>query len=256
MFQYRYPQFQKKRILRADMLNDLRDYTKDFLQLTYEGYGNGIVTGCEVTWENDYLTIQKGIIYYNGNLYFLKEPYQLECKAQDRVRYLKVQFLTEVVEVGQVSGTTRIILEETKVDQACELELCRFQLQEGARLRYSYEGFEDYSTKYDTINRIHTPYAVFGGTTLQPSILKQFAIEMLDKRVKDPYDISFAFLLLGNEGRVGQEFIKQYLHIKTGNIPSLDNEKVYQELLNILEQEGTMVTVQKEIKADKNILLI
>ncbi|HIS60947.1 MAG TPA: hypothetical protein IAC14_01680 [Candidatus Scybalomonas excrementigallinarum] len=257
MFQYRYPQFQKKRILRAEMLEDLRDYPKDFLQLSFEGFGNGIVTGCEVTWENDCLTVQKGILYYNGHLYFLKEPYQLECRPKDRVRYLKVQFLTEVVEVGQVSGTTRIVLEETEVDRACEMELCRFRLQQGARLRDRYEGFEDYSTRYDTIDRIDTPYAVFRGTTLAPSIFMQFAREMFQKGMTDMYDVSFAFQILANEGKIGLECIKEYLLARTKKQCSMENREVYESLLHILKQQRKeTASIQRESASQKNILLL
>lgn len=257
MFQYRYPQFQKKRILRAEMLEDLRDYPKDFLQLSFEGFGNGIVTGCEVTWENDYLTIQKGILYYNRHLYVLKEPYQLECKPKDTLRYLKVQFLTEVVEVGQVSGTTRIVLEETKVDSACEIELCRFRLQQGARLRDRYESFEDYSTRYDTINQIDTPYACLHGTMLSPSILMQFAREMVQKGMNDMYDISFVFQILSLNGKVGFEAVKEYLWIRTQRQCSMENKIIYENLLSILKQQTKEKSVtQEENRNDKNILLL
>lgn len=257
MFEYHYPLFEKKRILRAEMLEQLRDYPKDLIQLSFDGFGNGIVKGCEISWEKDCLTIHKGMIYYNGNLYFLRQPYELECKANDRLRYVKVQFLTEVVEIGKVSGSTRILLEEKEVDEACELELGRFRLQEGARLRDCYEDFEDYSTRYDTVNRIYAPYAVLGGTTLQPDIIKSFAKEMLQKQVSDPYDISFALLVLGNEGKVGIDCIKQYLQIKMKQNISMKNEEVYDCFLQLLKKEQENVQLpQREVRGNKNILLI
>ena len=88
MFQYVYPQFEKKRLLRVEMLDQLRDYPKDYLQLSYQGYSDGIVSGCKVSWDEGRLTLLPGIVWKGGNLYFMKEPYTVDCQAENQVRYL------------------------------------------------------------------------------------------------------------------------------------------------------------------------
>ena len=45
MFQYDYPQFEKKRLLRVEMLDKLRDYPKNFIDLSFQGFGDGVVSG-------------------------------------------------------------------------------------------------------------------------------------------------------------------------------------------------------------------
>lgn len=41
MFKYVYPQFEKKRLLRGEMLDQLRDYPKNYIKMSFQGYGDG-----------------------------------------------------------------------------------------------------------------------------------------------------------------------------------------------------------------------
>lgn len=236
MFQYEYPQFEKKRLLRAEMLDRLRDYPKGFLDLRFQGFGDGVVNGCTITWDDGQLTISPGMIYWKGKLYFMEQPYVMECTSQDKVRYLKVQFLTEIREAGKVMGNTRIFLEDKKPDPSCEMELCRFRLQEGARLRSCHENFQDYSTEYDTVNLIHQLYAAEGGSTLNPQILRQFSKEMMRSRCEDPYDVSFSMTALAGNGLVTADCIEEYLFAGLGeHYGDRGNPGLYRGLLETLK---------------------
>ena len=130
MFRYVHPSFQIKHLLQVEMLEQLRDYPKNYLKLIFSGYGNGIVRGCGISWNNNKLTIEPGIIYYNHNLYMMNERYLLECWPENEKRYLKIEFMEEIQEPNQTVGMGRIKLSRDKADPSCELELCRFILQE------------------------------------------------------------------------------------------------------------------------------
>lgn len=257
MFCYIEPIFQKKRLLRIEMLEQLRDYPRNYLKLRYHGYSDGIICGCQITWDSGQLEIAPGILYHAGNLYFMEEPYQIECFAQDKMRYLKVQFMTQVREEGKIEGSTRIVLNDQKPDIACEMELCRFRLQGGARLRDTYENFEDYATKYDTVNRIYVPYAAYGQATIWPAILKQFAEEILESKDQNVYDISFGMNILANDGEIPADCINSYImkrlerkEIKHGNY------NMYTNLQEILRQKQTERTRQmKENGKQRQVIL-
>lgn len=241
MFRYVYPQFEKKRLLRGEMLEQLRDYPKDFICLSFDGYGDGIVSGCAITWDHAVLTIHPGILLYHKRVYLMEEPYGMECGALDVLRYLKVQFLTEERGSGHIAGNTRILLDEKAPDAACEMELCRFRLQEGARLRDTYENFEDFSTAYDTVNLICAPYAAEGGSTLSPLLLRSFACEMMRKEGKTAPDLVFSMNILANSGHVAAECIREYLWAGTGERAE-KNREMYRGLLAVLrlrEKGGT-----------------
>ena len=233
MFTYEYPEFEKKHLLTAEMLEQLRDHPRHYSELMFYGYGNGIVNGCGLSWEENRLTVDKGILYWNGNLYFMKEPYALDCFPENQLRYLKVKFLKEEKQPGKIRGGTSIYLSKEPVDSSCEMELCRFRLQVGARLRSSHQDFRDYATEYDTINIIHAPFASASGTTMNPKILLQYAEEMLETEMTDAFDIVFVMNLLANDGRVSRMVIKRYVMRSSRRDNSSDtNGELYQELLS------------------------
>ena len=196
MFQYLYPQFQSKRLLRAEMLEQLRDYPRTIVELALNAFADGVVSGCGIRWENEELIVERGMIFYKKKLYFLAEPYAIACKAQDKLRFLKVRFTEEYRETAKVFGIGEIVLENKEVDLSCELELCRFYLQEGAKLRTRYENFDDYSTRYDTVNLIHAPYAAKEQSTISPKLLMQYAEEVICMATSNNIDINFAMNIM------------------------------------------------------------
>lgn len=256
MFRYVHPCFQIKHVLQVEMLEQLRDYPKNFLELMFSGYENGIVTGCGLSWNNDKLTVEPGIIYYNYNLYLMKECHVLECRHESERQYLKVEFLEEMQEPNQTVGMGRLILSKVKADPACELELGRFLLQEGARLRSQYENFEDYATNYDTINLIHVPYAAKGEAALHPGILKQFAKEALQNGWNNPYDISFLMNILALDGNIARDCIKEYLNARGVQLKNTDNKTLYEGLLHMLKGNGSSWNREGEQKRERSILMI
>ncbi|MDR1769862.1 MAG: hypothetical protein LBS02_04390 [Hungatella sp.] len=257
MFQYDYPQFEKKRLLRAEMLDKLRDYPKVFLDLQFQGFGDGIINGCDIIWDDGQLTISPGMIYWKGKLYFMEQPYMMECSAQDKIRYLKVQFLTEIREAGKIMGNTRIFLEDKKPDPACEMELCRFRLQEGARLRSCYENFQDYSTEYDTVNLIHQPYAAEGGSTLNPRIIRQFSREIIRSRPLDPLDASFSMTALAVHGVVTADCIREYLFAGLGeDYGDRGNGGLYRGLMEILKNQRNGEVRKGEVSRGKRSVML
>lgn len=259
MFQYIYPQFEQKRLLRIEMLEQLRDYPKYYLGLLYQNFGDGIVSGCEIIWDKGKLTLSPGMVYRNGNLYFMEKPHSIECGAEDNLRYFKVQFLAEAKEAGKIIGNTRILLDDRMPDPACEIELCRFRLQEGARLRDSHENFEDYATEYDTINLIHAPYASTGKrSTLNPVILREFAKETVKNGTIDPYDVSFTMNILANDGVLPAECILGYLDARLeGMKKEPDNQELYRGLSKVLrEQFRGVQRNERDRQGRKGVLLM
>lgn len=238
MFQYQYPQFEPKRLLRIDMLEQLRDYPRSYLNLWYRDFGDGIISGCKITWDNAVLTISPGMIYRSGHLYFMETPYSLACPAQEQQSFVKVQFLAEGNESGGIAGNSRILMDQNSPDPSCEMELCRFLLQEGARLRWQYENFEDYATEYDTVNIIHAPFAAKGGNVLNPEILMRFSEELLRGRTIEPYDVSFAMNVLANNGIVSAECVRVYIeHYFGSEQKERSLMECYRSLLKMLKKE-------------------
>ena len=49
MFQNIYPVFEPKRLLKKEMLENLRDFPRSLFGLQYQNYSDGILYGCDIT---------------------------------------------------------------------------------------------------------------------------------------------------------------------------------------------------------------
>ncbi len=257
MFQYLSPQFINKAILKKQMLDELRDYPRVISRMMMAEHGNGVLRGTEISWDNGGLRIAPGLLVHNQNIYRMETEYRMPYPFVDRLTYLKVRFITSNREKGLCASIGEIYCDEYSTERE-EIELGRFRLQEGARLRTVYENVEDYRTEFDTLNRIHMPWVCPGGTGLWPRLLLDYGKELMNTGTDNPVDISFAMQLLGNHGEVSGELLLWYIKRATGeSTEEADNGRVYDRLLKILQgrKEGQKELGERERKT-KQMLLI
>lgn len=256
MFRYEYPIFEHKNLLKKNMLDELRDYPLSLSKMYFGEYGDGIMQGCALSWENDVLSLNPGLIHYGGNIYRMEKPYSLACPATGQLAYLKVHFATIDYERGRQGGVGEILLSDEPPESG-EMELGRFQLQEGARLRTTYENFEDYQTKYDTVNRIHVPYMQVDRAGLWPQLLKVYALELLETGTTDVHDVSFAMTLLGAGGHISHECVAWYVQKATGiHLETITNGCFYRAFLKILKDRKTGIRGKRENEGNYRQMLL
>lgn len=210
LFTHQYPHFQKGRILKSEMLENLRDYPRDLWDFHFHRYSDGIIAGVEVQVKGDQLVISKGVVKYNGRIYMLHSDYELDYLLSEKESFLKIRFAEEENDLDFTLFTAEILLEDATESRENELELARFKLKAGARLRAEPTDFLDFATEFNTLNFLHCTYAGFQKSTYHPIILHQFARELLTYKPSHPYDIAFAFECL-NQERVQREAIEFYI---------------------------------------------
>lgn len=216
------------------MLENLRDYPRDFLDIYFQDYSDGIIEGVEVVIEEDTLVITKGIIKHKNRLYLLLHNYVIPYHATGKETMLKIKFQEEIVELDFNCFTATIVLDEFSEVASNELELGRFKLKSGARLRSKHEDFLDFATEYNTFNYIHCQYAGFQKSTYHPIILQYFARELLNNRPTNAYDISFAFSCI-NEDRIQRDTILYYVSNRLGlEFKDYTNVQIHKYLSRIL----------------------
>ncbi|WP_438347729.1 DNA and RNA helicase [Paenibacillus sp. FA6] len=215
MFTHLYPHFNKGRILKTEMLTNLRDFPREFVDIHYADYSDGIVTGANLKVGPKHLIISPGIVRHEGRLYILNESTEISYLATGKELALKIRFL-EVKEGSDLTVySSEMVLDEQVDCNSSELELGRFKLKEGARLRQDYQNFTDFTTEYNTLNVLHTSYAAHGESTLSPLIMRYFADQMLRSGSADPRDLVFA-MMCGNEGTVSRSMILHYIAGRMG----------------------------------------
>lgn len=255
MFRNIYPVFETKKVLKKEMLENLRDYPRTLFDIQYRGYGDGILYGCGLESADTELMVLPGVILHKGILYFMEEPYVVPCGAQGTLTYIKVCFADRESGAGREEYRGQVCLDGQEPEPGRELELGRFKLQPGARLRTEYVDLGDYVTEYDTVNRIHVPYAAPGHAVVWPQVLKCFAGEMMRRRPRDPWDCAFCMGCMQAREAVPYEAIRSYLDIRLGQEQEYTNEQVYRALQRILREAGGD-EVRKTGRQDNRLLMI
>ena len=77
MFKNTYPLFERKKVLKKKMLENLRDYPRDVFHILYQDYSDGILVGCELKVQEPYVCVEPGILYYNKEFYIMNSPERL-----------------------------------------------------------------------------------------------------------------------------------------------------------------------------------
>lgn len=239
MFKNIYPLFEKKRVLKKDMLENLRDYPRDIFQVFYKDYSDGILTGCSLKADDTNLQIQPGIIYFGGIPYLLSETWMVPYEATGHLSYLKVRFLDRAPGVGQDEYLSQIYVDQALPDTKYEIELAQFKLQAGAKLRWEYTDFFDMATEFDTVNRIHVPYAAIGKSSIAPFILNSFAKTLLSHPLQNPLDYAFGMNGIQSNETLSYDAIQTYLNVRLGhNQKDYSNQEIFSSLGTILSQTG------------------
>ncbi|UJF32214.1 DNA and RNA helicase [Paenibacillus hexagrammi] len=235
MFTDRFPEFRKGRILKAEMLECVRDYPRNLLDIQLQDYSDGIVAGSGIRVGERHIFIGRGMVKHQGRIYVLPEELPLEYRATGVECVIKLRLLSERSDGDFTERLSEVVLDEELSCSPDEMELGRFKLKEGARIRTDYRSFADYATEYNTLCVIHAPYAGIGGPTLNPQMLRTFASELLQSAATDAADLAFGMTCL-NQGIAERTIILHYLARKLG-APYKDytNAVIHRSLCRILE---------------------
>ena len=236
MWVQKIPEFHSGHILKQEMMVELSTYLYHLGPLLYQNCMDGIVSGCALTTTEDSIVVNPGVIRYEGELYLMQEPQLIHYTPTNTTRVLNIVFHDQVKTDAFMTREMELAFTEGAASEARYLELCRFKLQPGARLRYTYTSFADRETEYDTLNTIHAPICGMGRPTLSPEITAHFAREALAAGA-DGTDALFCMMLLSSKEPVQAEALEAYIQSKQGaDFSCKDNLRLYQGLIACLKQ--------------------
>ena len=217
MMEYIYPTFGYGRIMKKELLWALRDYSYSALQLQYRNYPDGIISGCKVQVEEDILHIAPGIIKCQEFVFLLSQGGNVKYEPTGVCTSLKFRLVDKERLEDYTRYRTEIVLDEQIERKQNEIEICRFKLKKGAKLRVGYKDFYDVQTEYDTVNLANATWSAVEANTLSKEITDYFARMVLECENADCQDVNFAYYLLQSKEAVNYEVLNDYIARRTGN---------------------------------------
>lgn len=241
------PNFKEGSILRAKTLETLRDYAYLLPELSRKGYSDGVISGMELTSNGNCLEIGSGLFSAQSKIFFVDSTWRIQVEPCENVAILKLSYdLPVEIKNGQEYNFHLIIDEKENGTQG--FELCRYRLQNGAKLRDRYVDFFDISTEYDTINLQSASYSGFRKPTLLPVVLWTFAEELLSFSGLSPLDQTFGLMILSSRESISFQSIQGYLTQKL-SLEVTCLEEAYQGLLQVLRQAKDGITEVPTVKS-------
>lgn len=251
MFVNMSPNFKKGIILKQEMLENIRDYPRNYVDMYFSTFSNGILFGCDLDIKDDYIIIRKGCIKHRDKIYMLEKDYSLPYSYTNEEVVIKVKFLEEKIEKDFIVYPTEILLDKNIIINEEEFELGRFKLKDGSRLRNDYQNFLDLSTEYNTLNVINVKYASQEKDTISPTIIKCFTKEILKKNSTNIYDINFIMHSI-NEKLLTRDLINYYISLRLNiAIKKRSNLEIYLELNKILQESKNSSSVSNRTRNNR-----
>ncbi|MCE5285300.1 MAG: hypothetical protein LLG02_05590 [Pelosinus sp.] len=245
MFINKYPIFSAGRVLKHEMLSLLRDYPRDYADILYRDYSDGILAGCKLIINSDNISVEPGMVRYQGKIYMMNESVHVPYTATGQDAIVKIYFKKEKTSGDFILGSGDVILQPGLKLAENELELCRFKLKAGARLRDDYQNFADLATEYDTVNIINVRHAAPYEPTLSPLITRRFASEALENKAMQPFDYAFVSQCAAGEP-VARLLITAYTSARLGiaakDSTHTDMQRHLSNILSDIRQGKDMAT--------------
>lgn len=252
-----FPLFERGMAFSSDMINSLRDYAFDYSNLYLLDLSDGIVSGIDILTDGDTIKITKGIIKYKDIIYLISEDISIVYSATENTQILKLVFLREIKTLKSSYSEVEIGFTDTDKLELNEIELCRFKLKSGSKLRVNYVDFSDRNTEFDTVNRINTLFSARSKATLSQELLLSFAREILAYELED-IDKQFSMNLLSASFFTNKEYIDTYIALKLNKeFQTLTNIESYTYLKSILENisSGKKRETEKKKKRIRQIIV-
>lgn len=229
----KYPYFKKDRILKIEMLENMRDFPRDVLDVYTENLSDGIVCGFTPIVDKNMITFSKGITKYNGNCYMLSTPTSINYKETDTYVAVKLNFFDEIQDNDYKTQYVDIEIDSEMKIHDNQQELGRFKLKKGAYLRSNYKDLYDFTTEYNTINIVNVGYAGYGEKTISTLITRYFAKEILASRTQNALDFTFCMLCM-NSQRMERQTICNYISYRLEeDVQNATNMEIHDKLVKI-----------------------
>ena len=236
MYAYKHPIYTRGRIMTREILETMRDVSFDIPYVHYMNHTDGMIIPCSIKVTENTLIIGKGLMKWQDKLYIMTEPVTVDYYPTEEWRVLKIKFLPQTESKDFTLFDTEIFLDENIRIGEDEMEIGRFKLKAGSRLRQNYVDFHDLNTEFDTLNVILTPFAGIGSSTISPHITRHFAREAYPHTISMPFDNGFICTCMSSERPISRELITGYVKARLALKKNyFSGDELYAHLSQILQ---------------------
>lgn len=254
---YKIPIFQRGSLLTQEMLDAMKQYMVEVTTALYTEYSDGILRGMKVQVSDGILTVGSGLVKYKDALLVITECESIPVMENNEMQLVKLQIKDKEIGTEFEIIEMNLIMDGNTEKKNNEIEICRMQVQNGAKLRNDYRSLEDMSTTYDTVQLINADYAAYREKGIHPQILEQFAKEVRESRRKEPEDICFLQQIYGIQGGTcNRGLLEFYLSEKLkGKAAGYTNEEIYRGLCTVLRQLKTGVPMRSSVREPRRMIV-
>lgn len=257
--EYIYPIFEQGRIMKKESLNALRDYSYSGLRLIYHEYCDGIIKGCSLSTNEEYITVGEGIIKCEDFIFLISKPVKIAYVPTEKFISLKFRVEGREEQTDYIGYEADFLLDENLERKENEIEVCRFKIKRGSRLRYEYKNFSDIQTEFDTLNLADATWAGIGGNVLSKAVTDYYAREILKCDGAQMADIQMAYAALMQECALPREVLFHYIQRKSQHMLTIDmtTKEVFYELEKALAYitNGTRGYLKESDKMPRTIMM-
>ncbi|WP_346684327.1 hypothetical protein [Megamonas hypermegale] len=254
-------------ILTKEMLNEMYAYPRNFIELKYSDYSDGIIAGLDFIENSGITYLTKGIVKFKGEYYFLLDDinltsYFLEMHKQQnwstKLYYLYLKSSTPIkVDSIIVQNLDLYVSEECKQDDL--FLLCRFyggkDNMELPQLNGNEEKepFKKLTDDNLYVNMIDTLYAMPGKATYHPFLFKAVAEYLEQKPNKSILD-NVILMQIQNMKVLSIDAMETYIYA-TGynNEKNLDRESFFDLFVKCLKKKEDVSKISSENNKEKKV---
>lgn len=254
-------------ILTKEMLNEMYAYPRNFIELKYSDYSDGIIAGLDFIENSGITYLTKGIVKFKGEYYFLLDDinltsYFLEMHKQQnwstKLYYLYLKSSTPIkVDSIIVQNLDLYVSEECKQDDL--FLLCRFyggkDNMELPQLNGNEEKepFKKLTDDNLYVNMIDTLYAMPGKATYHPFLFKAVAEYLEQKPNKSILD-NVILMQIQNMKVLSIAAMKTYINaVGCDDEKATNRKELFDSFIKCLKKEEEQKTFLEKNKENEHL---
>ena len=242
---YKMPIFSSGGLLTREMMDWMKNYELAFSLSSFAGYTDGIISGFAIETEPGLVRVGRGMMKYEDTIIFLPDECIVKITPKRETQVVRIVLNDMECNHEFEELQMEITVDTDMTQKRNSIEICRFQLESGARLRTEYAGFEDMNTLHNVVNLIEATWSAYEEDSIHPRILQEFAREAQSCQQKTPADLAFLMQITNLHGRAcDRSLIQFYLQEKEienptakdpGDTKRYSNKDIFVQLNRILK---------------------